>query len=145
MKVESLARANFTPEEFFKSETACERNISNYTTEPAVLANLNIVASKMQEIRNLLGEPIKINSAYRCLDLNRAVGSKDTSQHVLGQACDFVCPNYGTPEQIVDCLIKNDIEVDQCLMEGTWVHLSVMKSNRNQYASLINGEFKLLK
>lgn len=145
MKIESLKRKNFEPEEFFKSETACERNIKNYTEEPAIIANLNVVASKMQEIRNLLGFPVKINSGYRCLELNRAVGSKDTSQHVLGQACDFVCPEYGSPEQIVDCLIKHGVEVDQCLMEGTWVHISIVKSNRNQYASLVNGEFKILK
>lgn len=145
MNIESLRRKNFAPEEFFKSETACERNIKNYTEEPAVIANLNAVASKMQEIRNLLGFPIKINSGYRCLELNRAVGSKDTSQHILGQACDFVCPQYGSPEQIVDCLIKNNIEVDQCLMEGTWVHISIVKSNRNQYASLVGGKFEILK
>lgn len=144
MDIETLRRKNFSPEEFFASQTAGERNIRNYTEEPAILANLNIVASKMQEIRNLLDEPIRINSGYRCLDLNRAVGSKDTSQHILGQACDFVCPDFGTPQQIVDCLMKNNIEVDQCLMEGSWVHISIVKHNRNQYASLVNGEFKIL-
>lgn len=144
MNTASLKRKNFTPEEFFASETAAERNIKNYTEEPAVIANLNVVASKMQEIRSLLRESIRINSGYRCLDLNRAVGSKDNSQHVLGQACDFICPKFGTPDQIVDCLMKNNIEVDQCIEEGFWIHISILKNNRNQYASLKNDKFRLL-
>lgn len=145
MNIDSLKRKNFIPAEFFASETAVERNIKNYTEEPAVIANLNVVASKMQEIRNLLGESIRINSGYRCIDLNRALGSKDTSQHILGQACDFICPRFGTPAQIVECLMKNNIEVDQCLEEGSWIHISIVKENRNQFASLKNGEFKLLR
>lgn len=141
MQIESLKRKNFIPEEFFKSETACERNINNTTDDQDILINLNFTASKMQEIRNLLGEPIRISSAYRCLDLNRALGSKDTSQHIKGQACDFVCHSYGTPEQIVHYLKKNNVEVDQCLMEGNWIHLSIKKEgNRNEFAYFIKGE-----
>lgn len=145
MNRESLRRKNFAPEEFFASNIACERNIRNFTEEPAVIANLNVVASKMQEIRNLLEAPIKINSGYRCLDLNRAVGSKDTSQHILGQACDFVCPDFGTPAQIVDCLMKNGVEVDQCLIEfDKWVHISIIKHNRNEFARVTSGGFELI-
>lgn len=144
MKVESLRRKNFSPEEFFKSETACEMNIKNFTDDKEIISNLNVVASKLQEIRNILGFPVRINSAYRCLDLNRALGSKDTSQHIKGQAVDFVCPEYGTPEQVFNCLMKRGVVVDQCLLEGSWIHLSIIKENRNQFASLINGQFKVL-
>ena len=141
MNVDSLHRKNFSPEEFFKSETACELNINNTTDSQNTLINLNFTASKMQEIRNLLGYSIRINSAYRCLDLNRAVGSKDTSQHLKGQACDFVCPSYGTPEQIIHYLKKNKVEVDQCLMEGSWIHVSIKKEgNRNEFAYFLKGE-----
>jgi len=141
MRIESLKRKNFDPGEFFASTTACERNIDNTTDDEDILINLNFTASKMQEIRNLLEEPIKISSAYRCLDLNRALGSKDTSQHIKGQACDFVCPSYGTPEQIIHYMKKNDVEVDQCLMEGSWIHVSIKKEdNRNEYAYYVKGD-----
>jgi hypothetical protein len=146
MNTESLKRKNFSPEEFFASTTACERNINNTIDDPDILINLNFTASKMQEIRNLLEAPIRISSAYRCLDLNRALGSKDTSQHIKGQACDFVCPSYGTPKQIVDLLMKRQVEVDQCLVEfGSWVHISIKREgNRNQFAELTREGFKIL-
>lgn len=32
---------------------------------------------------------IRISSGCRCLGYNRGIGSKDTSQHVLGRAIDF--------------------------------------------------------
>jgi uncharacterized protein YcbK (DUF882 family) len=35
------------------------------------------------------GRPIRIISAYRPLPYNRAVGSKDDSQHLVGRAADF--------------------------------------------------------
>jgi hypothetical protein len=141
MNTESLKRKNFSPEEFFASTTACERNINNTIDDPDILINLNFTASKMQEIRNLLEAPIRISSAYRCLDLNRALGSKDTSQHILGQACDFVCPSYGTPKQIIHYLKKNNIEVDQCLCEGSWLHVSIKKEgNRNEFAYFLKDE-----
>ena len=143
--IDILKRENFEPGEFFASETACERNINNSTTDKDIIYNLSTVASKIQEVRNMLCYPVIINSAYRCLDLNRALGSKDTSQHIQGQAVDFVCPDFGTPKQIVSLLMKREIEVDQCILESSWVHLSIKKEgNRNQFASLLGGEFKLL-
>jgi hypothetical protein len=78
------------------------------------------------------------------LDLNKAVGSKNTSQHLKGQAIDFICPKFGTPKDIFLALKKNNIVVDQCLLENTWIHLSIKESNnRNQFAKLINGKFRL--
>ena len=127
---------------FFVSDTAIRLGIDNHTTDPTILKNLSIVADKIQEIRDLLGYPIKINSAYRCLEVNRAIGSKDTSQHLKGQAVDFICPKFGTPQDIFLTLKNNNIIIDQCLLENTWIHLSIKSNNnRNQFAKLINGKF----
>jgi uncharacterized protein YcbK (DUF882 family) len=42
------------------------------------------------------GKPVRVISGYRPLPYNRALGSKDDSQHVQGRAADFqiagVCP-----------------------------------------------------
>jgi uncharacterized protein YcbK (DUF882 family) len=136
---ENLKRANFSPDEFFASETAKKLGIKNYppaSQEVNILTCLLSTADMMQEIRNLLGKSIKINSAYRCLEVNRAVASKDNSQHLQGLACDFICPEFGTPEEIVKFLRKNNVLVDQCFNEGSWVHISrvlVEKSNRMMY------------
>ena len=142
--MELLDRKNFKHKDFFFSQTAIRLGINNHTTDPIILKNLSIVADKIQEIRDLLKFPIIINSSYRCLDLNKSVGSKNTSQHLKGQAIDFICPKFGTPKEIFLALKTNNIVVDQCLLENTWIHLSIKESdNRNQFAKLINGKFTL--
>lgn len=143
---ESLKRGNFAADEFFVSEKAKELGIKNYPKqEQSILPCLMLVADKIQEIRNLLQHPIKINSAYRCLEVNRAIGSKDNSQHVQGSAIDFVCHSFGSPLEIVKFLKENKIKVDQCLVESSWVHLSIKHyNNRNQFASLLNEKFTII-
>lgn len=149
-----LKHKNFTPEEFFVSDIAYRLNndknplndIKNYPSEEEeqeVLANLMIVADLIQEIRDLLGYPIKINSAYRCKKLNDLVGSKDTSQHLKGQAIDFICPRFSVPENIVSTLKAKGIIADQCFNEGSWVHISKKKEgNRMMFGHYlpVNGK-----
>lgn len=47
----------------------------------------------LEHLRELVGRPILVNSGFRCLKYNRKIGSKDTSQHVLGTAADIVTNN----------------------------------------------------
>lgn len=149
MKKEDLTRKSFKWEEFFNSPTAKAKGIENTTDDIELLKNGAILADKMQEVRDLLRYPIKINSAYRCLELNRAIKSKDTSQHIKFQAADFQCDSFGNSEKIVLFLKQQKVEVDQCLAEQigkkNWVHLSIKKKgNRNQFARFINGNFSLI-
>jgi len=155
---QSLKRPNFTPDEFFVSTTAKKLKINNYPSpgqELGILTALMSTADMMQQLYNLffdeivrreglilkpgekiVGFYVEINSAYRCLELNRAVGSKDNSQHPQGLACDFICPGFGTPEEIVKFLHSKKVIVDQCFNEGTWVHISRNigpKPNRMMY------------
>lgn len=43
----------------------------------------------LQRLRDLLGKPIKLNSAYRCPEHNTDVGGSPNSQHVKGTAFDI--------------------------------------------------------
>ena len=43
----------------------------------------------IEELRVYYKQPIRINSACRCLKHNTAIGSKPTSQHVKGKAADI--------------------------------------------------------
>lgn len=142
LDISILERENFKPNEFIESSTAKMEGIDNNIYDPDVLANLNRTADKAQEIRELLGSALRISSAYRCLKLNRLLGSKDTSQHPKGQAIDFTCKGYGSPEDIIHFLKREKVEVDQCLMEGSWIHLSIRErgENRNQFAYYLKGE-----
>jgi uncharacterized protein YcbK (DUF882 family) len=44
----------------------------------------------LQEIRDRYGAPVIINSGYRSVEHNRAVGGSSNSQHIHGNAADFV-------------------------------------------------------
>lgn len=153
MDISFLNRKNFKAYDFFKSETAEKNGVLNIP-EPyimnKVLDNMIILANKNQEIRNFLGYPLYFSSAFRCLILNRILGSKDSSQHRLGQATDGTCPGFGTPEEVVLAIKKEGIEVDQCLIEKKgnkrWFHISIKSfNNRNQFAYYVDGNFKIIK
>ena len=78
--------------ELLRSDTA-ERDATlkqqQYNPPPEVVANLTYLAvTALQPIRDLLAYPLHVTSAYRCPAVNQLVGSKPTSQHLLGQAAD---------------------------------------------------------
>jgi len=52
------------------------------------------LVEKLQKLRNLLDNPIYINSAYRCPERNRQVGGAENSQHLHGTAVDFLLRNH---------------------------------------------------
>ena len=51
------------------------------------------LVDKLQELRERLGRPIMINSAFRCEERNREVGGADESQHLTGRAVDISMRN----------------------------------------------------
>lgn len=122
---------HFYLEEFTQSDYALRHGIRNIPS-PKVKQNLQVLANGLEQVRDLLGNPIFIKSGYRGIDLNRAIGGVTNSAHVTGYAADFVCHSYGTPEQITDAIMKSDIEYDQLICEGTWVHISFDPKQRNQ-------------
>jgi len=49
---------------------------------------------KPQALRDRLGKPLILRSAYRSLEHNRAVGGAKTSKHLEGIAFDIAMPNH---------------------------------------------------
>ena len=121
---------SFKLNEFTASQTATRKGIDNTPAAP-IIERLRMLANTLEQIRTLLGDnSIRISSGYRCLALNRAIGSGDSSAHVQGYAVDFTCPNFGTPKEVANKIAQSDIKYDQIIYEGTWVHLSVDPRNR---------------
>lgn len=124
---------HFTLSEFCTSQTAARLGISN---DPPleVVAHLKRTAQGMERVRNVLNNnAIHINSGYRSLKVNAAVGSKPTSQHVTGEACDFICPTWGTPDKIMRAIVDSAIDYDQIINEfGAWIHISFSDKSRRQ-------------
>jgi len=90
------------------------------------LANLQRLAEFLEKVKVLLGgKPIMINSAFRCKQVNDAVGSKDTSQHRVGCAADIRVPGM-TPDQVVQAIINSGLPFDQVIREfDRWTHVSI--------------------
>ncbi len=115
---------NFTLQELTSSETAVRLGLDN-TPNDAVKANLVRLAKFLEEVRRVLGRPIMVNSAYRSPEVNKAIGSRPTSQHCLGCAADIRVPGL-TPNDIVNLVVKSNIEYDQLIREfDSWVHISI--------------------
>lgn len=127
----------FTLAEFTVSQTASRNGINNNPPEE-VLERLIHTAECMEKVRKLLGNPINISSGYRSPELNAAVKGATTSQHLTGEACDFTCPRFGTPRQIVDKIRKSAIDFDQLILEfDSWVHISFKRGgNRKQVLAI---------
>jgi zinc D-Ala-D-Ala carboxypeptidase len=124
---------HFELEEFIVSDTAARCGINN---DPpiVVMPALARTAQGMEAVRDELGGlPITITSGYRSLELNRLLRSKDTSQHVRGEACDFICPGFGDPHAVAEKLSASTIDYDQLIVEfGRWVHISFSDMPRRQ-------------
>ena len=122
---------HFSLEELTFSDTAVRLGIDNNVTDSNVLNNLHDLAVGLEQIRSLLNAPLHINSGYRCLRLNGAVKGSINSAHMQGWAADFTCRRFGTPLEIVKEVVKAGIKFDQCIQEGTWVHVSFDPRMRN--------------
>ena len=83
---------------FKKSEFECK---CGCTMPSKVLANVVRTADNLQVLRDILGESITINSAYRCKTHNLASGGVKSSQHILGIATDLATNN---PESLYDTI-----------------------------------------
>lgn len=133
---------NFTLDEMCRSRDARKLQIKNVPS-PKEVARLKTLCEKvLQPLRDFMGEPIIINSGYRCPALNRAVGGVNSSQHVKGEAADIRC---NTKEYAVKLIAfaMMQLQFDQLILErkkGTyWVHVSYTTDykNRQQYKEII--------
>lgn len=129
---------HITFDEATKSPTALRMGIENIPNE-FQLKNMEIVAKACFEpVRNWYGKPIKINSFFRCPDLNKAVKGSKTSDHMQGKAIDMDAGSKDENKKIFDWC-KANLKYDQLLWEygddtgPDWVHISFnIGNNRNQ-------------
>ena len=110
------ASPHFTLAELTHSNTATRLDIDN-TPLAEEIANLKILAEGLEQVRTKLdSSPILISSGFRCLELNRALKSKDTSYHILGLAADFTS-TYGNVHEVMRTLADSSIQFDQLIIE----------------------------
>lgn len=141
----------FKLSEFLTSATAKRKGIQNIPTWE-VIEKLRLLAERLDIYREALGEPITVNSGYRCPELNVAVGGSKTSHHCKGDAADLDIGKGGKEDAIrlfnfiKEYNKKHNLDVDQVLLEhkasdnSWWVHFGLNVDNpekmRNYYGSL---------
>ena len=113
---------NFTYEELTHTD---HREYDN-TPSDAEMANLVRLAAFLEQVKEVLGgKPIMINSAFRCAEVNKAVGSSDKSQHRHGCAADIRVPGM-TPDEVVSAIMASGLPYDQVIREfDRWTHVSI--------------------
>ena len=129
MKPDLQLSNNFLLSEFLRSAAADNNNIhQQFTIEINVLTNLiYLTRFLLQPLREIIG-PINITSGYRCTEVNIIVGGSATSQHLYGQAVDFVCKDFLKAISF----IKNKT-FDQLIIYDSFIHVSLTTShNRKQ-------------
>jgi len=136
--------------EAIKSNTATRRGIDNTPGDYEITNMVGIAENIFEPLRKWAGGPIKINSMFRCEELNTAIGGSSRSQHCQGRAID-VDDTFGnkTNAEMFN-YIKKNLNFDQLIWEfgddanPDWVHVSYVskEENRNRIlkASRINGK-----
>ena len=117
---------HFSLEELIVSDAGARMGLDNTPPQEEAFNMLNILVPGLEIIRGILGMPMHINSGYRSPQINVLIGGAKTSQHMRGEAADFICPQFGTPYDICLALAhhKADVKYDQLIYEHTWVHVS---------------------
>ena len=95
---------------------------------------------------------VRPSSGYRCLELNRKLGSSDKSQHTRGQACDIEIPTVSNYE--LGVWVRDNLNYDTVLLEfykedvpsSGWVHVSYVseENNRKRALTFDGKEYKTL-
>src|SRR5512147_97519 len=122
---------HFRLSEFTSSQTATRRGIDN-TPSREVVDALKRTALGLEAVRSLLMAPIIITSGYRSPALNKAIGGAKNSQHVRGEAVDFICPGFGSPKEVCEAINRSSLQFDQLIYEGTWIHISFSEKPKRE-------------
>ena len=122
------------------SNTATRKGIDN-TPDNDQLYCMELLASEVFEpLREYVAGPIKINSFFRCPELNTAIGGSSKSQHCKGQAIDIDDTFGRMTNAEMYHWIKDNLDFDQMIWEfgdddnPNWVHISYVspEDNRNR-------------
>ena len=138
---------NFSLRELTRSQTAIRKGIKNEPDQEQLMNLVALTVKILQPCRDKFGS-ISINSGLRVLELNRAIGSGDKSQHCKGQASDFEAYSISNAE-LADWIMLNRC-FDQLILEcpgkdprDGWVHCSYNRmGNRMQILTAIKEKGK---
>lgn len=101
--VSGLELEHFTTDELLVAVGAHETRPHNPVPDTTLWPNIVPTILVLDALREDLGRPIRITSAFRDVDYNRAVGGGEASQHLDFRAIDFQC-SARSPQECADRL-----------------------------------------
>ena len=120
------------------SRTAERLDINNVPNDDQLKA-MELVAEKVFEpLREWVGGPVKINSFFRSVKLNKIIGGSSKSQHCRGQAIDIDDTFGKVANSDMYNYIKNNLDFDQLIWEfgnddnPNWLHVSYVSPEKNR-------------
>ena len=120
----------FRIEEFLRTGSG-RLNEANFE----VRLNIQYLVEKVLDpAREWFNAPIRINSGYRSVAVNDAVGGSATSQHLTGEAADISCNSNGA---LFRWIMRN-CNFDQLIWEfgdktnPEWIHVSCRRTGINR-------------
>lgn len=139
----------FTISEMIHSRTAVERKIWNGCRR-AEEDNLTALAEQVLDpARERYGRKVKVNSGYRCVELNNVIHGATGSQHLRGEAADLTTEAGPQGNLELARIIVALGRFDQLILENvpgtnllpSWIHVSWKRSggNRGQILKKVMG------
>jgi hypothetical protein len=117
---------HFSIAELTFSQIASRKGIDNTPPQQAIDYLQQLTSTILEPARALLGVPFRIDSGYRCEELNEAVGGARTSAHLEGRAAD--CVPAGNLQSAFLTLKNSDLPYDQIIFEcNSWIHLAIAR------------------
>ena len=121
-----------------RSLTAIRLGLENKPNEYELSNMIGVAENIFEPLRKWVDNPIKVNSFFRSIELNKAIGGSSRSQHCQGRAID-IDDTYGhaTNAEMFHW-IKENLNFDQMIWEfGTddnpdWVHISYVSEDGNR-------------
>lgn len=114
----------------------------NYKYGLQKITQMNILAHFAEQVRLIVGCPMTITSGIRCEELNAVVGGSKTSQHLKGEAIDFI-PTKIKIKTAFDKIRKSNLEFGQLIIEKSgkseWIHISI--GTKRQILKYENGKY----
>jgi uncharacterized protein YcbK (DUF882 family) len=122
---------HFTASELTWYFSKVRNGVSNEFPPKSLWPNIIPTLRVLDHVREHFNAPVTINSTYRALPYNRAIGSPDGSMHVQFKAADFTVKGVSPSKvfQYIDSLRKSNKVVGGLGKYPTFVHLDCRKSN----------------
>ena len=116
----------FSIKELCCSAKGEELGVDNTPTDKAVENMTRLITVVLDPLREAYGQPITVNSGYRCPALNKAVGGVKSSQHLTGEAADITVGSKEGNKWLFE-YIRDNLPYDQLIDEYdyNWVHVSL--------------------